>query len=319
MKNIDAAGGRGLRVGLALASGLLLAVARIIVSFRYLEPVTEMYAYGAVLPVVFHCVLACVCLAAVIGGCLSGGKLCGKKEDRLLPAFGNPSQASIFLSMFTGFMMLAYAGILLYGMAKNGWAEIAPLIGRKSETVTLPTALFALLFPVSAIPAALYFFRTASYDEKNVSEGYTVVSVMPVLWFVLSALHQYFASEMALNSPVKVIRVFAILALLFYAVHESRVVVCIGMPRVYFASAYLAVLFTVMQTVSEAVFRARGLSGAEDGYIDLVMELVYVGYIVCRLMTVKAVPAEDKNGESQEETAPVAAENTASGEEQTEL
>ena len=279
----------------SVAAGLLLAAVRAGVSVTYLEPGIEMYAQGTALPTILHIALI-VCAILV---CTSALRPLGTN-----PAAENTSAVSPlmqFSAMFTGFLLLAHDFYLIYVSASDNWAAIGPLLGRpQTASVTMASAVFTLCLIILAIPAAIYFFKTA---QGNTNPSYPIFATMAVIWFVMFALHAYFDASIAFNSPIKVLRILTILALAIYAIQETRRTLDIPMPRVYFPTAYLAILLGLSHAISDAVMLGAHKIALPEGYLGIAVELAYVLYINARVLylgttkTRTAPPAADEQSE----------------------
>ena len=267
---------------LTVVLALLLAVFRIAVSVSSLEPFVELYRQGVIADDILH-VLIALC-ALILCSCM------------LLPLSDNPasdirqtSQLTVFSATFCGFMILAYDLIFIYDAYTSDWAVFAPLLGRlQSEWVSTPAnAVFALLMMIAAVPAAIYFLKVASAGAAD-KPSFSVFSSFAVLWFVLFVLNTYYDNTVALNSPVKVLRIFMILSFIMYAAHEGRRILDIALPRWYFAFAYLALFFGILVTVSDAVLYVKGILSLSDGWLGLAMHFAYILYILSRLLYLAA-------------------------------
>ena len=287
--------------------GILLGAGRIFMSIAALQAGIEMYIRESPLPAVFHIILTVAAAAALVLGLLLGADT-KKTGGRLRP--GKAGQALSFVSLLMAFMLLAYDGMTVYSMARNRWTDIGPLIGTPVEGVTFASAVFSLLFLIAAIPAAVYFFKTASSDPVQISTGYAISAVMPAIWFVLCALHQYFDTATAFNSPVKIVRILATLLLLLFAVHDARCVLRIADPRLFFGFAFPAVVVGIAQAVSDGVIYAMGGIRMNAGYLGVVLQLVYVCYILFRVKSVTTAP------EPEPEPLSVPSEDEENGEEE---
>jgi high-affinity Fe2+/Pb2+ permease len=75
-----------------------------------------------------------------------------------------PSQLTLFTSMLTGFMLLAYDFFLVYDISADNWTALRPLFGHApTGSVTLASATFTMLLTSVAktIFAAFYADRVA--------------------------------------------------------------------------------------------------------------------------------------------------------------
>mgnify|MGYP003306261052 CR=1 FL=1 len=261
---------------LAVLAGLVLAVIRIAVSMAYLTPGIEMYAHGTPLPTILH-ILIILCSIAV---CTVA--LLPLHDNHAADGWSDASQLTVFASMFCGFLLLAHDLFLVYDVASNNWDAIGPLIGRpQTAAVTMASAVFTLSLMILAIPAAIYFFKAAQGTSRP---SHPVFATLTVIWFVMFALHAYFDASTAFNSPTKVLRILTILAFTMFAIHESRRTLEIPLPRVYFPTAYLAVLLGLTHAISDAVLLGAGKLRIPEGYLGIAVELAYVVYILSRLL-----------------------------------
>lgn len=270
------------------AAGLILAAARTVISLLWLEGGIEMYAHGTVLPTVLHTlIILCACTVCA-AGFLRFIEIPG---DRV-PA--PPTQFMIFTSMFCGFLLLAYDLYLIFEVASNNWNAIGPLIGRpQTASVTMASAIFTLCLMILAVPAAISFFKAAQGDTRPSRPFFATATV---IWFVLFALHAYFDASTSFNSPTKILRILTVLALAMHAIYETRTLLGIPLPRLYYPSAYLSVLLGLTHAISDAVLLGAGKIVLSEGYLGIAVELAYVLYIIARLLhagvTVPAVSEE---------------------------
>ena len=279
------------------AAGLLLAGMRAAVSMAYLEPGIEMYKHGTPLPAILHTAII-LCAIAV---CSAG--FCRLRDNTAADNTAAVSQFTTFTSMFSGFLLLAYDLYLIYEAASSNWNAIGPLIGRlPTASVTMASAVFTLLLMILAIPAAIYFLKAAQGIAKP---SLPFFATMTVVWLVLFALHAYFDASIAFNSPTKVLRILTVLALAIYAIHETRRLLDIPMPRVYFPSAFLAVLLGLTHAISDAVLLGTGKIKLQEGYLGIAVELAYVLYILSRLLYLgTAKPQTDVLSDTAPEAKP---------------
>lgn len=283
--------------------GLLLGVGRIFMSVSALQAGIEMYSRESALPTVYHIILFAAAAAALILGLLLGART-KKKGGTLCP--GKAGQALSFISLLMAFMLLAYDGMTVYSMARSRWSELGPLLGVQVEGVTFASAIFSLLFLIAAIPASVYFFKTSSADPEQISAGYGICAVMPVVWFILCALHTYFDTATAFNSPVKIVRILAILLFVLFSVHDARCVLRIADPRAFYGFAFPAIIVGTAQAVSDAVVYGMGGIRMSAGYLGTALELIYVFYIMFRVTAAGTEPKTEAPAAGSDSTAAAA-------------
>lgn len=260
----------------ALLAGIVLGIARAVISTVSLERGIEMYAHGSIAPAILH---ALVAICAIL---LFTAAFRPLHDNRAADDPESVSQLTVFASTFSGFIILAHDLYLIFEAAQDNWSAIGPLIGRApTASVTLASAVFTLCLMILAIPAAIYFFKVAQGTHKPSTP---IFSTCAIVWFVLLALHIYFDTVTAFNSPTKIFRILAVLALVMHAIHETRRMLGIPMPRLYFPAAYIAILLGITHAVSDAVLYAQGRIVLAEGYIGIAVELAYVVYILSRLL-----------------------------------
>lgn len=266
----------------AVTAGIVLAIVRIYVSLDSLEPGIELYKQGEVADNILHG--AVICIALLLFSCM----LLPLKDNPAAEAKGT-SPLTVFASTLCGFMMIAYDLIYIYDASKTNWAILGPIIGhpRSTWTVAPASAFFALALMVLTIPAAIYFLKTASSKVKE-KPSYAVFATFAIIWFILFALHAYFDSSTALNSPPKVLRILTLLSFIMYASHETRCIFRIALPRWYLSFAYLAVFLGTLNSISDLILYRKGYIHLSDGYLGIAVELAYVLYILSRLLFLAA-------------------------------
>ncbi len=281
---------------IAMGAGLLMGIVRTVVSNLYLDTGIELYAPSSIPPIVMHVLLVlCAVIVATSG-------MFPLHKNHAAASMETPSQFTLFSSMLTGFMLLAYDFFLVYDISSDNWAALRPLFGHApTGSVTLASAAFTMLLLLFAIPAALFFFRAAQRCQKP---SQSVLCTLTVIWFVLFALRFYFDSAVAFNSPTKILRILAILCMAFYAIHENRRILGIAMPRIYFPAAYLAMFVCTVHLLSDICLLANKKIVAQDGYLGLAVELAYLIYILSRVLylgTTKSTPAPKAEDSAQAE------------------
>lgn len=266
-----------LYTALSLIAGLLLAVLRTVISDAALERGVELYAQGTVADDVLHIATA-ICVLILF-------------SSMLLPYSRNPaadirrtSPLTVFAATFTGFMILAFDLILLYNNVRGNWVALAPLLGKPATgTVTMASAAFLFCLMLTAIPAAIFFFKVAAVDAWE-KPSFPVFSTFSIVFFTLFALHVYFDTTTAMNSPMQIMRMLSLLSFVLYAIHETRRILGIPMPRWYFVFAFSALLFGTVVTLSDAILYVKGVIRLTDGFLGVAIGLAYLVYILSRLL-----------------------------------
>ena len=293
------------------AAGIILGIARILISRTGMDPGIEMYRLDCTAANVLH-------TAFIVCGILAFSVfLPARLKAAPVIRCEKPSKPSMYFSLFTAFMLLAYDLILVLHLARDDFAGIGPLIGRTplsmtgQATVTLASAIFLSLLIIAAIPASVFYFKCA-YVEEGKEGSFAGFSTAPVVWFILYALHNYFDPAVAFNSPVKVLRLVVILVFMLYSIQEARFIVGAPIPHLYYGAADLALLFGFMISISDAALYAMNIVSLPEGYLMPALALFLTLYVLSRVLsaqeaeTADAVPAETAGAEASEAGTPAA-------------
>ncbi|MGM9624188.1 MAG: hypothetical protein ACI3XM_00645 [Eubacteriales bacterium] len=266
----------------SVIAGIVLAVVRIIVSLSSLESGIEMYVRNTVADDILHIAIFVCCL--IVFSCF----LLPLRENPAADDMKHASPFTVFTSTLCGFMLAAYDLVFIYDAAQNNWAILGPLLGKQSTgNVTTASAVFMLFMMILTIPAAIYFFKSASVGAAEKS-SFPVFATFAAVWFILFTLHAYFDATTAFNSPTNVFRILTLLSFVLYAIHEARRTLNIALPRWYFPFAFLSVLLGTINGVSGIVLYAKGVIALQDGFLGIAVQLSYVLYILSRLLFLAA-------------------------------
>ncbi len=260
-------------------SAILLSIIRIVLSQKMLETGIEMYTHNSTAMTVFHIVLSLIGILLIISGFFTA-----LKHKSNIRNSQNVSQLTVFTSMLCAFMLVAYFLLSVYDAMISDWAILGPLFGRPATaSVTMASAVFTLLLLICTIPAAIYFFKVSAATAYRPS--FSVFATLVGVWFMLLALHAYFNTTTAFNSPVKIFHIITLLSMMFYALQEARLSLEIANLRLYFATAYLTVFLGTVHTISDTVLYAQKRIDLQGGYLGITIEAVYVLYILSRLLS----------------------------------
>lgn len=266
----------------SVLAGLVLAVVRIIVSVSSLESGIEMYARNTAADDILHIAVFVCCL--IVFSC----SLLPLRENSAADDMKHASPLTVFASTLCGFMLAAYDLVFIYDAALNNWAILGPLLGKQGTgNVTIASAVFMLFLMILTIPAAIYFFKSASVGAAE-KPSFPVFATFAAVWFILFTLHAYFDATTAFNSPTNIFRILTLLSFVLYAIHEARRTLNIALPRWYFPFAYSAVLLGTINGVSGIVLYVKGIIALQDGFLGLAVQLSYVLYILSRLLSLAA-------------------------------
>ncbi len=110
---------------------------------------------------------------------------------------------------------------------------------------------------VIAFPTGIYYFAVA-FSGKNKTNFTSVLSFFPIVWTLLFIMSVYFDHSVLINSPVRVIQQLALIVLMLYQLFESRTLLGISKPILYFIFANLSVLFLSTAFIPEVISLVNG-------------------------------------------------------------
>lgn len=200
---------------------------------------------------------------------------------RMERAFSTPSKCVTFAGIFLGIMILLYDVTLVIDMANNHWSAIAPLIGRAPLGSNTASAVLTLVHLLSALPAALYFFKSATAMGKP-SPAYGVLASTPAIWCLLTTLTLYFRMDVAYNSPTKLLRLISLVVFLLWQVQEGRAL--LGIPKRGLLAGFgaAATVLTLTCGISDLALYAMGVISLPCGYIEAVLYIALGAYTAAR-------------------------------------
>ena len=223
---------------------LLLCVAAAAVQLwlvaAYYEPTSYFYKYGSVPPVVFHVSLAVLTVLFALSSLLF------PKEE------SEPGQTVFgkIVSLLGGLLLAGGAVIRLIDFILNGTSSLFFYSAGAKIALIVST--------VFAVPAAIYYlFRGLGLFRTRRAE--VLPGICAIIWAAFYLIFIYFRMTEPLNSPFRVLRMFALLALMLYLTTDIRW--ALGKPdsRRWRAFAPIAVLLLLVSAVTELVFTCTGM------------------------------------------------------------
>ncbi len=244
----------------SVAAAVVSAAIRIFLSLTDLDPVYGVYAHGALLPKIYHILLAILVLLP-----LAAAFLLRKRT----PAWPAPAvnDASTFTGCAAGFLMGAAAlfeliPIIGYGVRPGGW-QLARLI------VTIPAMLF-------------FFAQMRKKNDGVESLPLTFASLFPTIWFSILLIEVYFDISVLITSPNRIIRQMAILSIMLYLLNETRFLLGRSHPAYFLGTSSAAVILLLTSSVPNLVLSSRLSIGESDQFLTYALEAVLALYILSR-------------------------------------
>ncbi|MCL2774287.1 MAG: hypothetical protein FWD71_13180 [Oscillospiraceae bacterium] len=123
----------------------------------------------------------------------------------------------------------------------------------------------------------------SSNPEQQYSQGYIILSFMPILWSFLNIFKCFFDMTKAVNSPVRIYELMCFLALSAYFVSEARMLVGRHKISRFFTYAYLSVIFVAVSAIPNLILSAFWILKTNNSQILYAVEIVFALYIAARI------------------------------------
>lgn len=201
----------------------------------------------------------CVCIAIVPA--VTAGIL--RHRNKNCVGFSALSTPQAFTAAVTAFMLFASFILSIRALATGlPLLEIARLV------------LMAL--------AAAYFFLTALRDRKP-SGAYSLLSLCPLMYALVSLLSVYFDKSYGMNSPVKTYYLLMYMAMTLFFSGEVRVVLGRTLPFWYTAFGVMSLCLTAGVGLSHTAIALNDTAGHGFSLIDSAVFVCIALYTAVRL------------------------------------
>jgi hypothetical protein len=230
-----------LYVALTLVTSAVAVIFQYILSKDYVEESSGLYIRGTSTPLAFYIFLA---VAVVL---FFTSVFMFRKE--LLP------DDLKTVTWYRGVMAVGAASAALFSV--YAWAKqkggLGLLDGNNTGTVYKLQSVCAIL----ALFAGVYYLSIVFFGQKK-SNSIAFLSFFAVLWTLVYLLGICFDQTSLLNSPIKLLRQFALISLMLFQLLESRAMIGKHKPKLYFVFSNLAVLFVSAAFVPELIIWLQG-------------------------------------------------------------
>lgn len=230
----------------ALLFAAVVIVLHTLLVRKYFEVDVALFETGTYLPKILYAAVAVYTVLCIFLGFFFQKT---RREKPLKRA--HLTGISLYTGLLCGFAMIASAVIYVLDMVGSGNMI---LFDTASDIVTA-----ALI--ICTVPAAAYFIISAfggGYRNKPA----VVCGMFTVIWMALLLLKLYFEMDVSLNSPTRILRQLAVIAVMFYMLQELRYRIGIKRHALFRAFSALAVLFVGLSASSDITVMLRG--GASD-------------------------------------------------------
>lgn len=218
---------------------------------------------------------ACLCAAGVLIGVVAA-LLLSRQKNATTAA---PGTLTTFAAIVTAFMLMA---VFMLSVRTFSQAEILP------QVRVVLTAV-----------ATVYFFLLTS-EKASASAAFPFVSMLPILYAIVSMLCAYFNSEYGMNSPVKTydLAMYVSMALFFTA--EARCALRIPRPASYAFCGIACMVLCAANGIAHILVALHDTVGHGFSLVEAAAWICIALYALSRLLDFgkETVPAETVTEES---------------------
>lgn len=236
---------------------VISVIVRCILTLTVLESEYGVYQRGNSAPIVYHIILALVCIAFAV---LSFVKSPGNTGNFRIPY----SDFTVFTSFAAAFLLVLRIGLLSYNII---------IIGTEHSVFDI----FEIVF---SVPAIVYFIML---PMKKPSASLAAASFAPIAWCAVNLIRIYFDNSQLMTSPNKTLNEIALLFAMLYFLNESRNLIGTFSKRFFLASAFVASVMLLTAAIPN-LFLADLLSiGESDNFMTYAVCAVFGLFILGRL------------------------------------
>lgn len=250
-----------------LLIGVVFAALQTLMVWKYYEADIYLYAHGTPLPDIFNISLAVYVVIALVLF-----RFFNKKD---YPESEAPTSAvTLIFSALCGFAVLANGifGFMSYMEASKNMAYIAA----RRDTFLLWGSLLAVF-------CFVYFMVSGFMPKAKKAKAW--LGCTAIIWHILYLLYVYFDMTNPLNSPIRLMNEFALVAMMMFITVEVRYTLGIPKKGFYISTAVIAFTLLLCSAVSNIVCVISGRLSADVYFGGYVYELVAAGYVLTRLIS----------------------------------
>ena len=245
---------------ISLVLSAVLAVSHtLVMAFFYDE---SLFVYDAVSPfpaILYGISAGLVVLLLISIFTLKADELCAK------PLLQN--RFSTFCSLLCGFLLIAS---LLLNVV-NALRDIYP----EPTTWRIVSLVFAL-------PAAMYFIASSLKNDAD-PKKLAWLSMCVIVWAGFYLISLYFDIDSPIKSPVRILNQLSLLAVMLAMVFETRILLSVARPRLYFAVTLSAVLLLALANVSDIALIIAGVRLPSEDSAFRLAQIAMMLYFGARL------------------------------------
>ena len=253
-------------------------ILRLVLTGTMLEVPYGVYRHGAVLPTLYHVVLALFAVGLIAFGFL-------RRQEFNQKQLHNVSNLTVFTAGLSAFLMIAQTVSDFLWASKRGPLSALPIL----------LALFGIL------SAVWLFLQIKRYHEPSPLNAW--FSFAPMVWCALLMLDIYFDKTALLVSPNKILHQIALLSAMLAFLAEAYLAVGTDKPTLAIVCDSLAVFFLAVSSIPNLCMSASLSIGISDRFLRYAVELAMGLFFASRLIDRLVIkPAEEASSEEKENT-----------------
>ncbi len=244
----------------SIVAALLSLIGRLLTVLFFTDSETGVYSKASLFPQIFGYFVAALCIGLAIWGALSKADF----EHREAPV---STPFTVFTTAALGFIMLAYAAVLLFSKVANG-----------------RFTTFEIILMISALLSGVYYL-SAIFSRKSRQNMYAVLSLAIVIWCVTALIEFYFDMTVLISSPSRIWAQLAYLAFMVFALAEARFNVGYETSLLYAPSAAIATVFLLSVSIPNLICADKMMLGVTERPITYAVMLAAGLYSLSKLIS----------------------------------
>lgn len=275
----------------ATVAAILSVVIRVLLSISSLDADYGVYKRGAVLPTVYHILLAVVCAAFIVPPFI---RMILKKDASGALIDPKKGDLTVFTSCVSAFLIAAVLLTKLYDV----------IVGQQALD------RYGILTIVFGIPSIIFFLAILKSGIGH-TPGLAFLSLFPIAFMATDLINVYFDKTLLITSPGRTLHELALLSGMLYFLNESRFLLEKPSAPLFYAFAPTAPVMMLTASVPELILPGTLLIGNSDSYILRAAEAAVALFILARLWSAAKKPVDvDKASDSMEKSAEKAPETS---------
>ena len=145
-----------------------------------------------------------------------------------------------------------------------------------------PTKLFFACTGLAIISAIFYIMTAVSPATTNPTR--VILQITTIIWAAATMTEAYTNRYVTMNSPIKLLLLLAMMAIMFFSLYEARFLIERPHPRAYAVAVLLGVCLNSVFSISFLVMQISGKYSIVEFLPTAIVSLAFSIYQLCRAL-----------------------------------